>query len=67
MAREHPFLDEDRIGLLGVCYGGCLAVNVVSRVPQLPIRCLEFQRSNDCLITGVGLQMPDGSLIHPAE
>ena len=67
MAKEHPRLDEDRIGMLAVCFGGGLAVQVVSRMPDLPIRCMELHRCVDVLGAHVGLKMPDGSLVHPLE
>ncbi|XP_054775411.2 acyl-coenzyme A thioesterase 1-like [Lytechinus pictus] len=65
-ARTHPDIDENRIGLNGTCYGGTLALNAVSRIPDLPIQCLGVQRCVDFLATHVGLETIDGNIIEPA-
>ncbi|XP_072163452.1 bile acid-CoA:amino acid N-acyltransferase-like [Diadema setosum] len=64
--KSHPRLDEARIGINGACFGGTLALHTLSRLSDLPIRCMVLQRCVDTLV-GLGLQNPDGSVAVKTE
>ncbi|XP_071479299.1 acyl-coenzyme A thioesterase 1-like [Diadema antillarum] len=65
-ARRHPRIDDTRIGISAGCSGGTLALNAISRLAEFPVRCMSLQRCSDALFYYLGIQAPDGSLIHPA-
>ena len=66
-AKDHPRLDSDRVGINAMCFGGLFSLHAVSRIPNLPIRCINVQRPVDFLHFLVNLKMPNGSSIKHAE
>ncbi|XP_041474212.1 acyl-coenzyme A amino acid N-acyltransferase 2-like isoform X1 [Lytechinus variegatus] len=62
--KEHPRLDENRIGMTSSCYGGAIMLNAATRL-DLPIKCMVGAGFVDLLCVNVGWKNLDGSLLHP--